>query len=81
MGHDVHVEIQRRKPIRVEVTKTGAPGRKMEIRKGEVNVEFRYEGDTEWQILAPIADFMIGITAGPTPPVNPSVGDVWFQTA
>lgn len=77
----IHVELQRRKPIHVQLGKTGAPGRQIEIRKGTVNVEWRYVGDAEWQTLAPIADFMIGITAGATPPVSPSVGDVWFQTA
>lgn len=80
-GHRIHVELQRRKPIQVTLQKTGAPGRQIQIRKGTVNVEWRYEGDTDWQVLAPIADFMIGITAGSTPPESPSVGDVWFQTA
>lgn len=81
MSRDIHLEITRRKPITVEVTKTGAPGRQIQIRKGTVNVEWRYEGDADWQVLAPIADFMIGITAGASAPENPSVGDVWFQTA
>lgn len=77
----VKVTLQRRSPIQVKMYKTGVPGRKIEIRKGETAVEWRYEGDAEWQELAPIADFMIGITSGSTPPENPSVGDVWFQTA